>query len=142
MTTVLADAKLGVMVSDSFMTDDDRVWNIKKVHRIRGALVACAGTVAQYQRFIEWWRAGATEAPDFPFKDSSALVLDASGLYLFDESTMGLTKVQSGRESIGTGGAIAIAAYEAMGWKNPAKAVKLACKHSPTSRPPVRTYRL
>lgn len=142
MTTVLADAKFGVMVSDSNMVEGDRVWNVRKVVRSRGALVAYAGDVSQGNHFLDWWKSGATQPPSFDFSGSSALVLDDSGLYLFDASSIALTRVPSGRESIGSGGVAAIAAYEALGWTDPSRAVRIACKHDSGSRPPVRTYRL
>jgi hypothetical protein len=142
VTTILADAKLGVMVSDTNMTDDDRVWHIRKVFRIRRALVATAGSVIQGEAFMEWWRKGAEAPPDFDFDDSSALVLDDHGLFYFDDSVLGLTKVSTGREAIGTGGKVALAVYEALGWKDPAKAVRITCKYDSGSRTPVRTYRL
>ena len=52
MTTILADAKKGVMVSDSNLTDEDRTWRIRKVFRIRGALVATSGGVLQGEAFL------------------------------------------------------------------------------------------
>lgn len=142
MTTILGDFKLGVMVADSNMVEGDRVWSVRKILRSRGALVACAGDVAQGNAFTDWWKAGAENSPDFYFGDSTALVLDDTGLYLFDASTLALTRVTSGREAIGSGGVAAICAYEALAWTDPARAVRIACKHDSGSRPPVRTYRL
>lgn len=142
MTTILADAKLKMMVSDSNVSDDDRSWSSRKVFRSRGALVGFAGEVLQWRYFLDWWKSGATESPDFPFEASAALVLDDSGLYLFDESTIQLTKVDGGREAVGTGGKAAIAAYQALGWKNPRKAVGIAVQHDAQSRAPIRAYRL
>lgn len=142
MTTILADARLGVMVADSHMSDGNRCWNVRKVQRIRGALVACAGQVSEGAHFLDWWRGGAESAPEFAFGGSSALVLDESGLYIFDESTIALTKVPGGREAIGSGSQGAMCAYEALCWSDPVQAVRIACKHDHGSRPPVRTYRL
>jgi hypothetical protein len=142
MTTILADAKLGLMVSDTNMTDEDRVWHVRKVFRVRGALVATAGPVIQGEAFMEWWRKGAEEPPDFDFDESSALVLDEHGLYFLDDSVLGLTKVVGGREAIGTGGKVALAVYEAMSWKDPVKAVRITCKYDSGSRTPVRVYKL
>ena len=39
------------MVADSSMTDNDRVWSVRKVFRSRGALVATAGDVLQGKAF-------------------------------------------------------------------------------------------
>ncbi len=144
MTTILADAKLGLMVADSNMIDEDagRRWSVRKVKRLRGALLACAGDVMQGNYFIDWWKEGAETEPKFKFDESAALVLDDSGLYLFDATTPMLTRVPSGREAIGTGAIAAMAAYEALKWKDPRRAVTIACKHDRNSAPPVRLYRL
>lgn len=143
MTTVLADARLGLMVSDSVTTDGDRAWSSRKVHRIRGALVGFAGDVPYLHALLEWLRAGATG--DFGgawSEDSDALVLNASGLWLFDCNAPRLQRVPSGRESIGSGSVAAIAAYEALGWTDPKRAVRIACRHDINSRAPVRAYHL
>lgn len=143
MTTVLADHRLRCIVADSAVSDEgERVWKMRKVHRIRGELVAFAGALAECRTFIDWYRHKPETPPDFTFKDSSALVLRENGLFLFDEDCIELTKVTGGREAIGTGSVAAIAAYEALGWTDPQKAVRIACHHDLKSRPPVRTYRL
>lgn len=143
MTTILADARLGLMVADSNMTDGDRVWKTKKVHRVRGALIGLAGDISQGAQFLAWYaNQDDALAPEFDFALSSALVLDSRGLWLFDENTIQLTRVPQGREAVGTGGVAAISAYEALGWKDPVKAVRIACRHDNGSRPPVRSYRL
>ncbi len=143
MTTILADYSRRVMVADSNATDGDRAWQMRKVYRIRGALVGTAGNIDEAAFFRAWYaNRDDTIAPEFSFANSSALVLDHSGLWLFDENTIELTRVPSGREAIGTGGKGAICAYEAMGWDDPARAVRIACKHDSGSRPPVRTYHL
>jgi hypothetical protein len=142
MTTVLANAKAGVMVADSHMTDEDRAWSVRKVYRIRGALVACAGSILCGEAFRDWWAAGAQEAPEFDMTDSQALVLDASGLYIFDSNVLGITRVPGGIEAIGTGAKGALCAYKALGFSDPIRAVRIACKYDNGSRPPVRSYKL
>ncbi len=143
MTTILADYKLGLMVADSNATDGDRVWKIKKVHRIKGALIGLAGVMSEGQAFLEWYRGDIEKkAPVFEFGESTALVLDEFGLFYFDMNTLGLTKVPGGIESAGSGSVAAICAYEALGFKDPTRAVRIACKHDNGSRGPVRTYKL
>jgi hypothetical protein len=142
VTTVLADSKLGLMVADSNMTDDDRVWSIRKVFRVRGALVATAGPIDQGEAFMNWYKKLEDVPPEFDFDESSALVLDKRGLWFFDDSVLCLTRVPGGREAIGTGGKVAMAVYEALGWTEPAKAVRITCKYDNGSRTPVRSYRL
>jgi ATP-dependent protease HslVU (ClpYQ) peptidase subunit len=141
MTTILADSKLRVMVSDSSATDGQRSWSVRKVYRVRGALVGLAGTVSNFQGFLSWYRGGMKTPPEFDFDDNSALVLRADGLWTFDATAPALQKSPS-RESIGSGAMAAIAAYEALGWSNPRRAVQIACRHDASSRAPVRTYLL
>lgn len=142
MTTILADARLGVMVADSNMTDGDRQWRVKKVHRIHGALIGLAGETLKGGYFLDWYRDGMKAPPDFDFTDCAALVLDAYGLWMFDENCSTITRVPDGREAIGTGSTAAICAHEALGFANPKRAVQIVCRHDNGSRPPVRTYRL
>lgn len=142
MTTILADATHGVMVSDSYLTDEDRTWSVRKVFRMRGALVATSGDAHQGEEFFAWYRAGADQPPDFLFDDACALVLTPRGLFLFDENVLGLARVPSGREAIGSGAKAAMAAYHALGFADPRQAVRIACRYDANSRPPVRLYRI
>jgi hypothetical protein len=138
VTTILADARFGLMVSDSVMTDDDRVWTTKKVFRHEGCLYGFAGLVDERIAFMDWIK-GEGDAP--AFANSFCLMLSDAGLFIYDNSTVP-QKVSRGFETIGTGAKAAMCAYEAMGFKNPAKAVRIVCKHDSGSRPPVRTYKL
>lgn len=137
MTTVLADAKLGVIVSDSSATDDDRVWSERKVFRHKGALYGFAGDVDARIEFMEWIKSDGP-VPKFA---GSCLMLSNAGLFLYDSSTMP-QKIQRGIEAIGTGAKAAMCAYEAMAFTDPKRAVAIVCKHDSGSRTPVRVYRL
>lgn len=138
MTTLLADARLGVMVSDSSATDDDRVWSERKVFRYQGALYGFAGTVDERIAFMEWIK-GDGKVPDF--SNSYCLMLSESGLILYDKTTMP-QKVPRGIEAVGTGAKAAMCAYEALAFTDPVRAVRIVCKHDSASRVPVRVYRL
>lgn len=142
MTTILADSRLGVMVSDSHATDEDRSWSERKVFRLRGALVATSGIISEGASFMDWYKAGADGDPQFEFGESDALVLDEHGLWRFNSNGPRLMRVPRGIEAIGSGAKGAICAYEALGWASPKKAVRIACNHDFGSRPPVRLYRL
>lgn len=140
MTTIIADAKLGLMVSDSNVTDDDRQWSGRKVWRIKGALVATAGDAEEGRKFLAWYRAGGTGKTGW--KGMYALILTPGKLlYVGDECTLPET-IRSGREAIGTGAKAAMCAYEALGWQDPKRAVQIVCRHDAGSRTPVRVYRL
>jgi hypothetical protein len=142
VTTILADARLGVMVSDSRMNDEDRIWSVKKVFRIRGALIGAAGLHVDCEHFFDWYRDGMVEPPEFEFSESVALVLDHDGLWMFDANRITLQKLETHYEAIGTGAKGAVCAYEAPGFTDPVRAVKIACHHDAQSGPPVRSYRL
>lgn len=140
MTTVLADWHLGLMVSDSNVSDQDRHWIQRKVFRIRGALVGISGLLSQCQAFVTWYRGGCEDKP--PKLDQfAALVMSADGLLHYDSSHIPVP-VLSGREAIGSGAKAAMVGYELMGWKNPKQVVKVVCNHDANSRAPVRAYRL
>jgi ATP-dependent protease HslVU (ClpYQ) peptidase subunit len=140
VTTILADANRGVMVADSSISDGDRVWIGRKVWRIKGALIGFAGDCNEAELFLTWWRSGCADKPP-KFTQSQALILSASGLSVFNVSTVA-ENVRKGVEAIGSGAKAAICVYEAIGYADPAAAVRLVCKHDAGSRPPVRTYRL
>lgn len=140
MTTILVDANLGLMVSDSSISNDDRVWIGRKVFRYRGALLGFAGDCLEAEQFMQWWRDGCTKKPPH-FKNSEALVLQASGVTHYLESCIP-SPIKCGIEAIGSGSKAAICAYEALGHIDPRHAVAIVCKHDAGSRTPVRTYKL
>lgn len=142
MTTVLADAKLGVMVSDSSASDGSRAWSTRKVWRVKGHLLGFAGSVHFFQPVVDWFKTSGTPETLPKVGDASVLILGPRGLYLIDHNSKLPQFVQSGREAIGSGAQSAIAVHEALGWTNPRRAVWVTCKHDAASRPPVRLYRL
>jgi hypothetical protein len=137
MTTIIADLRLGLMVSDSSATDEDRVWSERKVFRYKGDLYGFAGNVDERIEFMDWIKGG----PIPHFSNSDCLMLSPAGLFLYSRGTLP-QKVDKGIEAIGTGAKAAMCAYEAMGFSDPIRAVRIVCKHDSGSRVPVRTYRL
>lgn len=141
MTTVLADARLGLMVCDSHVTDGvSRKWVGTKVFRIRGALVGVSGDSQTYLPALEWMKHGGTP-PEWKDDSTDLLVLSYDGLRLFAGGSEP-EKVPKGIEAIGSGASAAMAVYEALGWENPQLAVKLAAKYDAGSGGRVRTYKL
>lgn len=140
MTTLIADSRLGLMVSDSSVSDGDRVWIGRKVYRARGCLIGFAGDVNEAEEFLAWWKKGAVGKPP-KFTGSQALILSSTGLFSYNVSTTP-ERIKSGIEAIGSGAKAAMAAYEALGFADPQRAVAIVCRHDAGSRPPVRTYRL
>lgn len=140
MTTILADARIGVMVSDSNITDGDRVWVGRKVFRHRGHLLGVAGELNEVEPFLRWWKEGCKGRTP-RLGSSTVMVMSVGGLMIFSDN-QDAERIQRGYEAIGSGGKAAICAYEAMGLENPVRAVSIVCRHDSDSRPPVRTYRL
>ncbi len=130
------------MVVDSSIADDDRIWPGSKVFRVKGSLIGFAGDYEEGQQFIAWAKKGYPADSKPKFKETDALVLNDKGLFFFPFQTLEPRKIEGGIYSIGTGGKAAICAYEALGKQDPAKAVRIVCKHDSGSRLPVRTYTL
>lgn len=138
MTTILADFRLGVMVSDSSASDEDRVWSERKVYRWRGSLIGFAGTVTEEIAFLEWLKKGG-KPPKVP--GIYALVMSKDGLLYYCGNTTP-QKIERGIEAIGSGAKAAMCAYEALAFTDPVQAVRIVCRHDSGSRAPVRVYRL
>lgn len=137
MTTLLADARLGLMVSDSSISDDDRVWSGRKVVRYKGALYGFAGDTDEAVQFMAWIKGG--KLPHFSHSD--CLVLSDKGLTHYNHGTTPQA-VKGGVEAIGSGAKAAMCAYEALAFTDPVRAVRIVCRHDSGSRVPVRVYRL
>lgn len=137
MTTILADARLGVMVSDSKATCGDTWVPCTKVHRVGGALIGTAGSEADIQRWLKWWGRGRRGArPDV--EDFSALVLNKDGvLHALPGSEM---RIERGFHAVGTGGNAALGAL--MAGADPAEAVRIACLVDANSGGEVQVFRL
>ncbi len=139
MTTVLADAKLGVMVSDSAFNDGNCVGRMRKVWRVNGSLVGLSGNLDEFGPFLGWLKAGMQDRP--PKLSISALVLSPLGILHFAASGVPFA-VQSRCEAIGSGAMAAKSAHEALDYADPRKAVHIVTKHDQNSRGPVRVYKL
>ncbi len=140
MTTVLADARLGVMVADSNISDGDRKWARQKVFRAGPELIGLAGIWTECLQLRDWYMGGSEGKPP-KLSNASMLILSREGLVLVDQELVP-QRVESGREAIGSGAKAAMCAYEALGWKDPRRAVQIVCRHDAASRAPVRAYNL
>jgi hypothetical protein len=139
MTTVLCDARLGVMVSDSAWNDGECVGRMRKVWRVNGSLIGVSGHLDQFTPFLLWVRDGMQHPP--PKISMSALMLSKDGILHFAASSTPFP-VQGHYEAIGSGAMAAKSAHEALGCSDPRKAVQIVCRHDQNSRGPVRVYRL
>jgi len=141
MTTLLADHRLGVMVSDSQVSDGERKWARRKVWRVGNSLAGYAGDSAQFGEWLAWYKAGMVDKHR-KLDDLTVLVLRPEGLFFFDPFSDAPQVVTKGREAIGTGGMAAMCAFEASGFTDPKRAVQIVCRHDALSSGPVRLYRL
>jgi ATP-dependent protease HslVU (ClpYQ) peptidase subunit len=141
LTTILADTKLGVIVTDSNFAAGDTRGEMRKVWRMRGfGIVGLAGSLDEMAPFLLWMKDGM-QPPGPKCKAMSALLLQPNGLLWFEGSPAPIV-VQKHYHAIGSGASAALAAYEALGFTDPVRAVKIACNHDNGSRKPVRTYKL
>src|SRR5262249_35016547 len=122
------------------VSDSERVWKKRKVYRVHGVLVGMAGNLEEFGIFLAWCKTNFKEKPP-KIPNLTALVLSPSGLLSFSGSGLPVRE-DSGIQAIGTGAMAAMAAYEALQFMDPRKAVQIACRHDAGSRGPVRVYRL
>lgn len=139
MTTIAADARAGVMVSESKCSDGN-VWvPMTKVFRIGGGLFGFAGTVVDRERWLKWHRNGRKGARP-KMDDFIALHLREDG-QLYEISSDGLEMlIERGFTAIGSGAKAAIAA---MILGHDAKAaVEVACLVDAGSGGDIRVFEL
>lgn len=130
MTTLFADAKAGVMVSDSMTGNGEQWWaDPHKVVRIGDELIGFAGVAAEGERWLAWYKAGQN-GPMPKVAGASALILGPSGLRVLD-SNGGYIHIARGFMGMGTGGTCATAAY--MAGVDAETAVYIACQIDPNS---------
>lgn len=137
MTTIAADARAGLMVSDSQWTDGDARGVARKVFRIRGALIGFAGALGEIEMACEWFKAEFAGA--FPDVGVTALILRDRTLstWTFHD---GEILVRQPQFAIGTGGQCARAAMAA--GADCIKAVRIACAIDANSGGRLRVYRM
>lgn len=137
MTTIVADARAGIMAADSDWTDGDACGVTRKVFRIRGALVGFAGTLRDIETVRAWFRSGFKGEP--PDTDVSALILRRSGISVWN-SVNGELPEGHHQFAIGTGAMCARGAMAA--GATCAQAVRIAIRIDANSSGRVRVYKL
>jgi hypothetical protein len=111
MTTIFADHKAGVMVCDSKCTDS-RTWHpITKVFRVGDELVGMAGEVREGRAWLKWYQSGKRGVRP-KLDEFVAISLRKDGVYEHCSDGLELL-IERGFHGIGSGGAMAIAAYMA-----------------------------
>jgi ATP-dependent protease HslVU (ClpYQ) peptidase subunit len=138
MTTVLADARAGVMVADTLCLYGDRKLYGRKVTRINGLLVATAGSSADGDSFLEWVKNGRHGKPP-RMSNFEALILSSEGVHLVQGDCRAV-RVERGFDAIGTGGQVALGALVA--GAGPREAVRIACELDAGSGGKIEVFKL
>lgn len=138
MTTIAADARSGVMVSDSRASDSTTWFPMTKVHRIDGELIGCAGDLKDIATWLKWMRAGK--------KGVAPKVANFEGLLLRSDGVYEVTSdghvqiIERGFHAVGSGGHAAMAAL-ILG-HDIKEAVETACMVDAQSGGDIRVYHL
>lgn len=137
MTTIAACPALGLMVTDSQVSDGDQKWPEDKVQVIDGTLYGCAGDAIWAEKFYEWVRKGRKgRKPKLDEDDFNALALNANGLFWFDHKLHPMPMKTA--FAIGSGGkaarALLIAGIDIE------RAVEITCQVDAGSSLPVQKY--
>ena len=124
MTTIFADAKKGVMESDSMASYGDSWFPITKVYRVGDELVGWAGQYSEGPRWIDWYATGQRgKMPSIG--NISVLILGPDGLRIFEPGGLS-TPIERGWLAVGSGASAAMGAFRA--GADPKKAVEIACE--------------
>lgn len=143
MTTIVADARAGIMASDSLWTDDTVVGEARKVWRIRGDLIGFAGDVAAINDARQWFADGCEGKP--PGGNVTALRLGKGGIHTWSPDD-GELKEAATFFAIGSGGQAAravLATLDKLGSPRDCRlAVRIACTIAAGNGGRVRVYKL
>ncbi len=123
MTTIAANFKDGIMVSDSRCTCGGTWVPTTKIYRIGEELIGIAGNVLDEQKWLKWARTGK-KGPRPKLEAFTAIVLRPDGVYEIDGTGVELL-IERGFHAIGSGGAPAIAVMIA--GQSVEEAVRIAC---------------
>jgi ATP-dependent protease HslVU (ClpYQ) peptidase subunit len=131
-----------IMAADSScFVGDTHVLTMRKVWRVGGGLVGCAGDVAEIFAFVRWLKDGA-DKDDYPeMKNIEAIVVDPFGTArAYEGETSEPMVIRNEYCAIGSGRDVALGAMFA--GADARMAVRAAVRHTGQSKPPVRVYRL
>lgn len=138
MTTIAADARAGVMVSDSRCTGSDQWFPMTKVHRIGDELLGLAGNVKDCNTWLKWYRGGKKGGRP-KLENFIAIALRKDGVYEIGADGLDML-IERGFHGVGSGGAIAVGVLIA--GHDAKTAVEIACQVDPGSGGGVVTYTL
>jgi hypothetical protein len=139
MTTILADAKKGVMVCDSKCTADAEWFPMTKVFRLGDELIGVAGNVREATGWLRWYSEGKKDRRPKPVDGFAAMILRNDGLYAVSADSFEML-IERGYYGIGSGGGIAVGAF--MAGADAKKAVEIACRIDANSGGDVVVHKL
>lgn len=125
MTTILADAKKGVMVCDSKATMGGEWFPCQKVFSSGGDLFGFAGTQSEGLRWLDWYANGQRGKMPSIANVAIMILSKEDGVRLV-EGSGSIFSVERHFYAIGSGGTAAMGAYIA--GADAKKAVEIACR--------------
>lgn len=138
MTTILADAKKGVMVCDSKATFGDSWFPITKVFRVNEELIGFAGSPSEGSRWLDWYTTGQRgKMPSI--ENTTPMILSSEGVRLV-ESSGRFVDIERGYQAIGSGDKAALGAF--MAGADARKAVEIACQIDAGSGGQIHVHKL
>lgn len=138
MTTIVADARAGVMVADSRCTIGGSWVPSTKVERFQAELIGCAGSEPDIQRWRKWYLAGKRGARP-KCEDFNAIILRADGVYIAWDGGHEML-IERGYHAIGSGSDAAQGAL--MAGADAKGAVEIACFIDAGSGGDIRVFNL
>ena len=138
MTTIIADTRTGVMVSESKVTAGDVWFPARKIVKHKGELLGLAGEANQEEAWLSWYTGGRKGKPPSD-EDLSILILRKSGLYYIDTAS---TEIPIMREfhAIGSGAPAALGAM--LAGKTAEESVAIAILVDPQSGGDIQIFHL
>lgn len=139
MTTIVADARAGVMVSDSKCTGNGSWVPLTKVFRVNGDLFGFAGGVNEREKWLKWHRNGRKGVRP-KLESFEGLLLKPDGT-LYELCPDGLEMlIERGFHAVGSGGPAALGAM--LAGKDAKAAVEIACLIDTHSGGEIRVFSL
>jgi 20S proteasome alpha/beta subunit len=143
MTTIVADFRTKIMVSDTRCTYGSNHFRVKKIYVMPdGTLVGFSGSVSEGYKFVEWFEKGCNKKilPSFgeePDDFFDAISMNNDGMLLWNNSLIP-TKINQEYFSIGTGSSYALGAL--MAGASAERAVAIASELDCASGVPIDCY--
>ena len=138
MTTIVADARTGTMVSESKVTAGDVWFPATKIVRHKDELIGCAGEAHMEEAWLNWYQNGRKGKPPSD-EDLAILILRKTGLIYVDTNSTEIL-VTRAFHAIGSGAPAALGAM--LSGKSAEEAVAIAILVDPNSGGDIQVFNL